>query len=165
MFYYRQETAVIATAMKSSLAIAVITTLMCALQGDGASLRTPIAKKIDIMQAYISEAYKLIDKECPSSIGHFKRQLANGDLPLQTHLNIQKKVYFKLLAQLRDCRNSNGTLSTTQTTVKATKLTVTSTLKTSKITTPAARPTTTKKECNRKLWWLCVIDNHLNNLR
>ena len=131
----------------------------CMVLGDGALLTDPVEKQMVILEAYISLAYdELTANRCRSSDPFFKRQQLNDDP--QTHLNLQKKLYFKLLKELRDCKNRNSNSTFMSTTLKATRQASTwriSTPVTRKTTTPAARPTTTTKKpfnLNRLLFCL-----------
>ena len=157
--------------MKVVLAAGVIVAT-CMVLGDGALLTDPVEKQTVILEAYISEAYdELTANRCRSSDPFFKRQRqgqgrqgngnGNGkDDDPKTHLNLQKKLYFKLLKELRDCKNRNSNSTFMSTTLKATRQASTwriSTPVTRKTTTPAARPTTTtKKPFNLNRFLFCL---------
>ena len=129
----------------------------CMVLGDGALLTDPVEKQTVILEAYISLAYdELTANRCRSSDPFFKRQP-------QTHLNLQKKLYSKLLKELRDCKNRNSNSTFMSTTLKATRQASTwriSTPVTRKTTTPAARhTTTTKKPFNLNRFLFCLKTN------
>ena len=134
----------------------------CMVLGDGALLTDPVEKQMVILEAYISLAYdELTANRCRSSDPFFKRQQLDDDP--KTHLNLQKKLYFKLLKELRDCKNRNSNSTFMSTTLKATRQASTwriSTPVTRKTTTPAARPTTTtKKPFNLNRFLFCLKTN------
>ena len=144
--------------MRVMLAAGVIVAT-CMVLGDGALLTDPVEKQTVILEAYISLAYdELTANRCRSSDPFFKRQQLDDDPKI--HLNLQKKLYFKLLKELRDCKNRNSNSTFTPTTLKATGQASTSrlnTLVTRKMTTPATRhTTTTKKPFNLNRFLFCL---------